>query len=323
MAPPKKETSGGMSSGVRAILLLGFAVIAGIVATFIIWRMFQSYQHRIAEAQRPEDTQYVIVAYADLFQGVTITEEDLYAIEIPPKYLYLNGGEESGLFSSPEHVVGRVPRERILANEFLREDRLADPQEGIGLNAIIPRGMRALSVNIAGGNALSNFLQPGNYVDVLVTIKPEGGGKSETHTLLEAVYVLAVGRVMTREEIELEERAEKTAKGKGKKKKKKEVRGKPSVTMALTPQQAEQVAHAFHEGSITLTLRNDIDVAVTDLEFVTVDDLFGREEEEEKPKARPKPKPKPETTTLQIIEGGKKKNWTFDETTGEVKRGGR
>ena len=250
---------GGGGGPVRALIFLALAIGAGSFALVVLYQLITNYQLKIDEAKRPEDTVMVIVAARDLYQGVTITEDDLYAVQIPPKYL------PEGVFLSPEHVVGRIPRERILANEFVRADRLADPESGVGLNAVIPRGMRAISINVSDGAALSGFLNPNNYVDVLVTVQPdEAAAKSgkkmpETRTLLQAVFVLGVNSRMQKETAELA----------------KEKRGsqKPSVTLLVTADQAEQIAHAENLGEIVLTLRNDLDVNFTPLAGVDIEDL--------------------------------------------------
>jgi pilus assembly protein CpaB len=250
---------GGGGGPVRALIFLALAIGAGSFALVVLYQLITNYQLKIDEAKRPEDTVMVIVAARDLYQGVTITEDDLYAVQIPPKYL------PEGVFLSPEHVVGRIPRERILANEFVRADRLADPESGVGLNAVIPRGMRAISINVSDGAALSGFLNPNNYVDVLVTVQPDeaavksGKKMPETRTLLQAVFVLGVNSRMQKETAELA----------------KEKRGnqKPSVTLLVTADQAEQIAHAENLGEIVLTLRNDLDVNFTPLAGVDIEDL--------------------------------------------------
>ena len=248
----------GGAGPVRALIFLALAIGAGSFALVVLYKLITNYQLKIDEAKRPEDTVMVIVAARDLYQGVTITEDDLYAVQIPPKYL------PEGVFLSPEHVVGRIPRERILANEFVRADRLADPESGVGLNAVIPRGMRAISINVSDGAALSGFLNPNNYVDVLVTVQPEeattGSDKMpETRTLLQAVFVLGVNSRMQKETAEAA----------------KEKRGsqRPSVTLLVTADQAEQIAHAENLGEIVLTLRNDLDVNFTPLAGVDIEDL--------------------------------------------------
>jgi len=208
--------------------------MASLFAVVYLQQFFKQYERQLQEAERPEDKVMVIVSSRVLYQGVTITEDDLYAVEIPPRFL------TDGVFLSPEHVVGRLPRERILANEFIRAERLSDPESSIGLNAVIPRGMRALSLSISGGQALKGFLQPGNYVDILET-------SGETTTILmQAVFVLAVDSRMEKET------ALEAMKRRGQQ--------SPNVTFLVTSEQAETVVSAQSEGLLTLALRNDLDV---------------------------------------------------------------
>ena len=284
MAKKGKSSGGGGASAIRAIGFAAVAVIAGALSLFVLYNMIDSYRVQIAEAKKPEDKVMVIVAARDLYQGVTITEEDLYAVEIPPRFLPEN------VFLSPEHVVGRIPRERILANEFVRSDRLADPESGIGLNAVIPRGMRAISVDIQGGQALSGFLNPTNYVDVLVTIEPEKDGDVPvTETILQAIFVLGVNSRASGESAE-----EAAQRGKQ----------KPTVTFLVTADQAEDVAYAEVLGDIRLALRNDLDVDFAETQGITSLDVLRKQLEIKTVvrKRRPAPK-KEETGTIKIIRG--------------------
>jgi pilus assembly protein CpaB len=296
MAREPVQSGGGP---IRAVIFLVLAIGFGFFSLVMLYWLITGYQTKIDEAKRPEDTVMVIVAARDLYQGVTITEDDLYAVQIPPKFL------PGGVFLSPEHVVGRIPRERILANEFVRADRLADVEYGVGLNAVIPRGMRAISINISDGAALSGFLNPGNYVDVLVTVQPDEASvaskKPETHTLHQAVFVLGVNSRMQKES-----RDEAKAK-----------RGsqKPSVTLLVTADQAEQIAHAENMGEIVLTLRNDLDVNYTPLVGVDIDDLR-RKIEVTKKQIRPAATAKKVVKNcreFKMIQGGKTKVTLVDE----------
>ena len=279
----KKQSDSGRSGPARVLVFGVVAVIAGLFSIFVLYSMISSYQAQIAEAKKPEDTVMVIVAARDLFTGISVTEEDLYAVEIPPRYLPEN------VFLSPEHVVGRIPRERILANEFIRADRLADPESGVGLNAVIPRGMRAMSVNISDGRALAGFLNPANYVDVIVTITPEDDtAKPLTVTKLQAVFVLGVNSRMGSENVDQA----------------REKRGKqrPSVTLLVNMAQAEELAYAEALGDITLTLRNDLDRDEQDTQQVGLADL--RRQLEHKPKARKRrPQAAPQHKGIKIIQG--------------------
>ena len=249
-------TDSPSKSPLRAFAFLGVATIAGSVSMVGLYHLIDGYQKAIAENLQPEDTVMVMVAARDLYQGITITEEDLYAIEIPPRYL------AQGVFLSPDHVVGRIPRERVLANEFVRSSRLANPEAGIGMNAVIPRGMRALSVNISDGRALSGFLNPGNYVDLLVTMQTEEGEVVETNTLLQALFVLGVNSRMgdeTRDDARKKRRSD-----------------GQTVTLLVTAEQAEQLAFAENQGDLRLLLRNDNDVEASAVPGVDRDALLGR-----------------------------------------------
>ena len=248
----------------RAALFLLVSLGAAGVAVAVIWSVITSYQRELVDATREEETVQVVVAGHDLAQGRTITAEDLKPIELPPDYV------PNAVLREAAQAIGRVPRERILVSEFIREERLADPEAGVGLNAIIPRGMRAISVNLRGGSAVSGFLNPGNYVDVLVTVTEGDGREAETNTLLQAITVLAVD---TRMGV-----GQQAPAGEGKKRSKIQ----PSVTLAVTPDQAEQLTHAIAESDVTLTLRNDIDVTHIETNGAFSDELLGGGDEEKR-----------------------------------------
>jgi len=232
----RRQTGGRIRA---LIFLIGSLVVAGIAVALVLI-VLASYQSQLVQLNAPQEVAQVVTAIKDLSPGQIIVVEDVGVVTLPPDYV-----PESAL-RQKEQAVGRVPLERILPNEFIREERLADPAAGVGLNAIIPKGMRALSINISSGSAVSGFLNPGNYVDVIITLRPNGVDQTETvtFTMMQAVTVLAVNTRMS-------ESADGHA-GEG--------GGRPSVTLAVTPDQAERITHALNQADITLTLRNDIDV---------------------------------------------------------------
>lgn len=274
----RRQTGGRL----RAAIFLLVSLSAAAVASVVIYSVITSYQRELVDAEMPEETVQVMVAAMDLGQGRTIGPPDLALTELPPEYV------PDSVLRQPEQAVGRVPRERILKNEFIREERLADPEAGLGLNAIIPRGMRALSINITAGSAVSGFLNPGNYVDVLVTIQDDGDLEAETVTLLQAVTVLAVNdRLGTGAAADPTQRA------------------RPSVTLAVTPELAEKLTHAVAQGTVTLTLRNDIDVTHVESHGTEADSLLGGEDGEKRMSVKQwkDARAKSRDGTLMIIKG--------------------
>ena len=239
-----------------AFLTLSFLAAAG--ASLLIYSVINNYNEQLKIYEQPEQTVQVMVAATDLHQGKNIVSEDLVMKELAPDYV------PDQVLLSIEQAIGRVPRERILAHEFIREERLANAESGIGLNAIIPRGMRAISINITGGSAVSGFLNPSNYVDILVTFQSADNVETQTVTLLTAVTVLAVDARLGDSSSGATDPA------------------RPSITLAVTPEQAERLTHATSQGDITLTLRNDIDVTAVTSHGVRSKDLLGGETDDKR-----------------------------------------
>ena len=238
----------------RAALFLIVSMVAASVAVVVIWSVISSYQNELIEAQEGlNQTERIIVAAHDVAQGRAIQDEDLEEIELPPDYV------PNGVLRDRTEAIGRTPRERILKREFIREERLANMEAGVGLNALIPINMRALTIDISGGASVSGFLNPGNYVDVLVTVTGGQTRATETNTLLQAVQVLAV----TTNVVESDQATRS--------------RGKPAVTLQVNPEDAQKLAHAISEGILTLTLRNDIDVTEIETHGAFSDSFLGKD----------------------------------------------
>ncbi len=285
------------NSRFTAFIFLAVALVAAMVFALFLVQTFRSYESELAAAEVVDETQTIVIASRELTQGLTLAIEDLIEVEIPTSFV------PDGAFEYAQDVVNRVPKERILSGEYIREDRLASRESGVGLNAIIPQGQRAVSINVTDGSAVSGFLNPGNYVDVLVTIRGDDR-KEQTVTLLQAVRVLAVDSRLGADS--------ENSGGRG--------RYKPSVTLAVTPEQAERLAYSNIEGDVVLTLRNDIDVTGQETHTTTSSSLLGAERipldtiaPTPAPARRPPPEERPQE--LLIIRGS--------QTTREDPRPGR
>ncbi len=88
------------------------------------------------------------------------------------------------------------------------------------------------------------------------------------------------------------------------------------MTLAVTPEEAEQVAHAEEQGEITLALRNDLDRTYKPLDGTDSKELYGETPKAkstgggQKPAAAPSG---PAQGTLQIIRGGKETDFKYDQ----------
>lgn len=249
----------------RAGVFLVASLFLALFAAVLVFKIVKKSQAELAEAKKPGQMVDIVVAQRDLYMGLPIGTDDVVVRQLAPGNV-----PEDESFASVDDVVGRTPRSLILANEPVREERLARPDAGIGLNAVVEPGKRAMTVATNTEDAVAGLLQPGNYVDIIVTIKPEEGAqisKWATDTILQGIKVLAVGGSLGMTTAEVPEKKSATNQPEAKKEKKKGTsqqdmmkRMKPSITLEVTPDEAEKLALAVAQGDIHVVLRSDIDI---------------------------------------------------------------
>jgi Flp pilus assembly protein CpaB len=213
----------------RAWLLVGAAVVLAALGVAVIREV-------VARSAREAEQARITVAVAahDLYVGAPITAADVVLRAMPRA-----DAPTDLLYTAVEPLVGRTPRERILAGEPVRIERLADPKAGTGLNALLPAGRRAMVLPAAAGAGLAGRATPGNHVDVLVTLPPVDararGARWTTSTLLRDLRVLAVPEGAS-------------APG--------------GLTVEVDPWQAERLALALARGDVRVALRSDTEPAL-------------------------------------------------------------
>jgi Flp pilus assembly protein CpaB len=171
-------------------------------------------------ADRPE-TVTVLVARQDIAAFTVIKEPQKYFKQVR----YVRGDEPKGALTRFEQVKDKVVSRPLAEDQPLKEKDLTAALPP-ALN--VPKGMRAVAIKIAPDNA-NGFVLPGVRVDVC-WVRPRGKGKNEASVLVKDVLVLAV-------DVETRPEARQTA------------------TLAVTVEQARQLAAAAQEGSFRVALR--------------------------------------------------------------------
>lgn len=211
----------------RYTLVFYGAVLLAATATWGAYRTIAAMRAGARIATQP-----VVVANKDLPEGIAIDRLALSTRQWPVATV------PAGAFSSLDSAVGRVTRVAVFAGEPIVPGRLAPSGSGPGLEIKIPPGQRAMAVRINDVAGISGLLQPNSRVDVMVTL---ASGMSTTDKQIAKVFmenmrVLSVGT-------EVQRGAD----------------GKPisatTVTLGVTPQEAERLAVAMNQGSIQLVLR--------------------------------------------------------------------
>ncbi len=179
----------------------------------------------------------IVAAARDLDVGAALASEDLKMIS------WTSGQVPKGAFSKVADATGRAVLYPMFENEAILDAKLAPTGSGAGLPAVIPQGMRAVSIRVDDVVAVAGFVGPGTRVDVLLT----GVSRNEslTKTILENVQVLAAGQKI---QPDSQGKAEKVN----------------VVTLLCTSQDAAKVTLAANDGHIQLVLRNPMDTQKTD-----------------------------------------------------------
>src|SRR5271166_1984042 len=224
----------------------------------------------------------VVVAVVDLLRGGSITPEAVKIKEFPKDLI------PAGALSKLEDAVNRGIFVPLTKDEPVLESKLAPKGAGRGLSALIPPGMRAYSVKVPDvAQGVAGFILPGNRVDVLLSLGEISGthetGGGSTITLLENVEILAVDQKMDAPSDN-----------------KVDTKDLRSVTLLVTPQQANRLDLGQNKGMLHLAIRNREDNEAAQTKPATLIDL--------RPPVPPPPPKAPEpppTVAIRTIRGAR------------------
>ena len=178
----------------------------------------------------------------------------------------------------------------LKATEAVLESRLAPESVTIGgVSAVIRPGMRAIAVKGDKVIGISGFIQPGNRVDVLVTLKDPRNKSETTKMVLSNVLILATGT-------EFQDKQD----------------GKPSpvdvYTLEVDPEQGEKLSLAAAEGKLQFALRNSMDMETVLTKGATISQtlasLRGADPKVETPTKVREWVPRNRSVTVETIKGG-------------------
>jgi pilus assembly protein CpaB len=265
----------------RLKIALVVAVFFGLIAAYGIYN-FLSYKQKETDSLRASN-QEIVVAAQDIPPGTTINEEVIKKgmIKTTP---WPKNSIPVGAFSSPQQVVGKINRVKILANEPILESRLAG--EGAGLTVRLEAGKRALAVRVDEIIGVSGFIVPDDRVDVILTTTPLGANQDAkvSKIVLQNKRVLSVAQSTEQKD------------------------GKPqlerSITLEVSPEEAEKLSLASQEGHIVLALRGLGDDSETRTIGSNKRDLLSLAASSQKIKAGGAPTPPPaEKYSVEVILG--------------------
>ncbi len=239
----------------RVKITIAAAIFFGFIAAYGIYNFLREQRER-ADALKMA-TQNVVVAAKDVPAGTTITEkaikDGLVKTTEWPK-----ASVPAGSFVSTQQVIGKVVQVKVVAGEPLLKSKMVGKKKG-GLTVRLAPGHRAVAVRVDEIIGVSGFIVPGDRVDVITTLVPPGSssqGEKLSKIVLQNKRVLSVAQSVEQKE------------------------GKPkivrSITLEVTPVEAEKLSLASQEGQIILALRAEGDQKLVKTRGSNKRDLLGR-----------------------------------------------
>jgi pilus assembly protein CpaB len=226
--------------GTPAIIL---SILFGVLGTVFVFLYLRS---REAELLQIADERTVVVAVSDILPGTAIEENMVIETRVPLKFM------QPSAFTSAREAVGQIAAVPIQKDSQV----LGTAMTGVGRNLAtkIPRGMRAISIAVTDVTGVSSLIAANNYVDVMATVKLGSGlgsanQKTFVTTLFQNVLVLAVGSDLGEVRTGGEQDAMQMLA-------QQERERFSTVTLALSPEQAQALVLAQDIGDVTLALRS-------------------------------------------------------------------
>jgi pilus assembly protein CpaB len=218
----------------RFLLALAGAVFFGLVSIYAA----KFYLETRLNQARVRQQQGVVAAAVDIAPGTRIESQHITVTQYPRELL-----PEQAMIQQSE-VLGRVAIAEIPARMPVLSRYLAGVGAQPGISGVTAAGMRAVSVRVDEASSVGGFVSPGTYVDVIAIMQPQlEGARQVSKVILQKVRVLAGGQQM-------QNRGE----------------GKPTlvntVTLEVTPAQAEKLKLAEAEGRLQLSIRNATDLVI-------------------------------------------------------------
>jgi pilus assembly protein CpaB len=230
------------------LLALGCGLVASLGITQVLAKRGDS---------TPSDTTPVYVATAEIPTGSLVNEENVKLEQWPKDRV------PAEALTRTEDFNGRHARQKIYVGEPLIEPKLLGRDEG----AIeIPKGLRVVAISVSPEAIHNGLVLPNSRCDlqVLINANPAlGVSEAICKTVLQDIRVFAVNDVTSTEA--------KDAKGP-------ETRSIPTgktVSLLVTPAQAQIVTLASHMGTIRLIMRRNDDSEQTKTRDMTPHELLG------------------------------------------------
>jgi pilus assembly protein CpaB len=224
------------------IAVLGLAIVAALLAAYLAKGFLgnRPTKNEVVEVNTAPTTD-VLVALKDVQMGDKLAGGHVGWQPWPDNAIspqMITKASNPDAVTTMEQARARVA---IFEGEPIIEKKLVLPNQNGFMSAILPKGMRAISVRISEETGAGGFILPNDRVDVILTRKRDEGGVpvADSETVMTDVRVLAIDQTFRQDEETNQV-----------------VVAKRTATLELDPHQAEVVSMAETAGLLSLALRS-------------------------------------------------------------------
>lgn len=221
----------------RSWVILGVALGLGVLAAYGVNKYITRQVEDIEARGKSGKTVRVVVPKQDLAKGTALVPGMVAVREVPAEWAHSNA-------LTPDQF-DRVENQK-LAYPAMRGEMLLwsmlEGQRAPSFSSRLVAGRRAITVPVDEVNSISGMLEPGDRIDLVVTVKKDN--RSFMFPMLQNVTVMATG---TRAAIEADGKEGK--------------RTYTTITLDASPTEAERVLAAREVGKLAALLRAPGDVA--------------------------------------------------------------
>jgi len=226
------------------VITFGIAMACTIGAAMIAYKaMGHKTDPKVVEINKVPMVS-VLVAAKDMGMGERLVDSTITWRDWPKSNLGNGMITKDTMPDAREKLQSARARLPIFDGEPIVEKKLIMPDQSGFMSAILPKGMRAISVAISERSAVGGFILPNDRVDVILTRKLDDANGSQkvvkSETVLTNVRVLAINQIYRQEPGE-----DKVTVTEGK-----------TATLELTPQQSEVISMVESAGELSLALRS-------------------------------------------------------------------
>ena len=225
---------------IRTLATLAVAVVLALIAAIII----NSYLTGVSKKAQVQQVAGggltpVVVAAQPIVRGATLAQPLLKVVSYP------QASVPAGAYKSIQDLTGPAAKNRLALHSMVVNEPILpnDLTNSLNLSSVLDPGMQAIAIKDNDVAGVGGFILPGDRVDVMLTRSVSGGAGSRVVTVTQIVAENV--QVMGVDQSDNDEATKPTV--------------ARTVTVEVTPVQAQTIALGGQVGQLSLSLRHVAD----------------------------------------------------------------